>query len=421
VESPQQNGRVERKHQHILNVGRALLFQSNLPKYFWSYAVLHATYLINRINTPILQGKSPYEILFNTLPDLSIIKVFGSLAYASTLHVNRTKLSPRGRKCIYLGHKQGVKGTILFDLQTKEIFLSRNVTHHDHILPYITQSSIPKWNYYTSSQPSAISPSKLSNPTDSTTTSTFPTNSPSLSIDFLNSDTNTTSDTTTHLDTNITSETTNTPSEISIPNSTDITPVQSPHTRPDRVKHKPSYLSDYVCNSSDSSSQSASSGTLYPISSYHSVAQLSDSHSVFTLSLTQHTEPKTYIEACKSEHWVKAMNSELEALSKTGTWMIVTLPPNVRPIGSKWVYKIKHKADGSIERYKARLVAKGYSQIEGLDYFDTFSPVAKLTTVRVLLALASIKGWYLHQLDVNNAFLHGDLQEDVYMSVPDGV
>jgi hypothetical protein len=115
------------------------------------------------------------------------------------------------------------------------------------------------------------------------------------------------------------------------------------------------------------------------------------------------------------------MSAELEALAKTATWVIVDLPPQAKPIGSKWVYKVKYKADGTIERHKARLVAKSYSQIEGLYYFDTFSPVAKLTTVRTLLALASIKQWNLHQLDVNNAFLHGELEEDVYMTIPNGV
>jgi len=112
------------------------------------------------------------------------------------------------------------------------------------------------------------------------------------------------------------------------------------------------------------------------------------------------------------------MHDEISALERNHTWMLTDFPQHKNVIGCKWVYKIKHNADGSIERYKARLVAKGYTQIEGLNYLDTFSLVAKITTVRLLLALAASNKWFIRQLDVNNAFLHRDLNEEVYMVLP---
>ncbi|KAL1361822.1 hypothetical protein AAHE18_03G032900 [Arachis hypogaea] len=115
------------------------------------------------------------------------------------------------------------------------------------------------------------------------------------------------------------------------------------------------------------------------------------------------------------------MRAEILALEQNQTWDIVDTPADVKSIGCRWVYHIKRQPDDSIERHKARLVAKGYAQIKGMGYLETFSPVVKITTIRVLLALASINNWTLHQLDVHNAYLHGDLLETMYMSLPPGL
>jgi Reverse transcriptase (RNA-dependent DNA polymerase) len=115
------------------------------------------------------------------------------------------------------------------------------------------------------------------------------------------------------------------------------------------------------------------------------------------------------------------MAEELAALEKMKTWNLVNLPPGKAVVGCKWVYKIKTKSNGSIERYKARLVAKGFTQEYGVDYEETFAHVAHMPTVRTLLAVAVNRKWRLHQLDVKNAFLNGDLAEKVYMSPPPGM
>jgi hypothetical protein len=118
--------------------------------------------------------------------------------------------------------------------------------------------------------------------------------------------------------------------------------------------------------------------------------------------------------------WTQAIKEEIEALLKNDTWALVPPPEGRKAVGCKWVFSVKHKAVRSIERYKARLVAKGYTLTYGVDYWETFSPVGKLSTLRILLSLATNLDWPLHQFDVKNAFLHGDLKEEVYMDLPPG-
>ena len=134
-------------------------------------------------------------------------------------------------------------------------------------------------------------------------------------------------------------------------------------------------------------------------------------------------EPNTLEEALNgpdSYHWKKAIDEELGSLAKNETWTLSPLPEGRKAIDCKWVFKVKFNKDGSIEKYKARLVAKGYSQVEGLDYDETFAPVVKIQSLRTILAIANEKGFILHQMDVKTAFLYGNLDEEIYMKQPAG-
>ncbi|RVX04551.1 Retrovirus-related Pol polyprotein from transposon RE1 [Vitis vinifera] len=158
----------------------------------------------------------------------------------------------------------------------------------------------------------------------------------------------------------------------------------------------------------------------HPIYNFLSYHRLSSPYSAFVSAISSVSLPKSTHEALSHPSWRQTMVDEMAALHSNGTWDLVVLPSGKSTVGCRWVYAVKVGPDGQVDRLKARLVAKGYTQVYGSDYGDTFSPVAKIASVRLLLSMAAMCSWPLYQLDIKNAFLHGDLAEEVYMEQPPG-
>jgi len=141
-------------------------------------------------------------------------------------------------------------------------------------------------------------------------------------------------------------------------------------------------------------------------------------HYAYMVRVIQEVEPTCFEQAVGNLKLDNAMDEKMATLDVNFTWELIALLKDKKTMGCKWVYKVKHNVDESVNKYKARLVAKGYAQTYGINYEETYNPVAKMTTIRAIIAMATTKGWSLHQMDVNNVFLHGDLQEKMYMEQP---
>lgn len=187
-----------------------------------------------------------------------------------------------------------------------------------------------------------------------------------------------------------------------------------------RVKTKPKHFNEFVIDLPPSLEHSIvvpilDSAMVHPIHQYVSYNNFSESHHAFLATITSCDESKKFSQATTNRNWLEAMSKEIKSHEDNVNKILAKLPPVKKVIHSIWAYKVKYKPGGHIERYKARLVAKGYTQIEGIHFHEKFAPINKLVTVRIALVVASKRQWEVHQLDVKNAFLHGDLDKEVYI------
>ncbi|WVZ64342.1 hypothetical protein U9M48_013875 [Paspalum notatum var. saurae] len=388
-----QNGVAERKHRHLLETARALMLASSVPPHFWAEAVSTATYLINIQPSFALRGGIPLERLCGKTPDYSDLRFFGCVCYVLLAPRERTKLTAHAKH----------KGYRCWDPVGRCMSISRDVVF-DESRPFYPRPSSD------ASLASLVDPLSFLIIPDTAIahissrlvpSPTVPSSGvvPPSVVPLVESSSE---------------------SSSLIPDYTAKPPVTQVYTR--RSASTPTAPSSGSSESSFGEPSPAASSPEQLLGRGHRSHQPVDRYGFGRVTWqgfagTVLSEPLSYRDAILYPEWQLAMAEEIAALERTGTWDLVPTPSHVRPITCKWVYKVKTRSDGSLERYKARLVARGFQQEHGRDYDETF---AHMTTVRALLAVASVREWSISQLDVKNAFLNGELREEVYMQPPPG-
>jgi transposase InsO family protein len=419
-DTPQLNGVAERLNRTIVERIRAFTHSSGLPKFLWGEALRHATWLKNQMATRALDGLTPYQAVFGRAPDVSRLRRWGATVW---VHVgDGDKFAARAREGRWLGFDTESRAHRIYFPSSHSVATERNV--YFGMAPQLEgeQLAIPG----TESEQRAALP---------TPTTILPPALPPTQVPLLPSPTVTL------------------PSPLSSRSSSPSPPpavtrvVPNLQERPTRNRKPAPVLRDLLKGVTTSSSRRSDPrfpvGTQLPggfgeeteeaggvWSAENAFAALKDLEwleyvLVAEIAAAEALEPSTLAEAkCRPDWslWEKAIEEELATLKAAGTWQLEEAPPGANIIGLKWVFKVKKDAAGNIAQYKARLVAQGFSQIGGIDYDDTYAPVAKLASSRAIIAMANRLHLILHQIDIKGAYLNGTLKDDevLYLRHPPG-
>ena len=360
--TPQHNGVSERRNRTLLDMVRSMMNLTTLPLSFWDYALESAVRILNMVPTKKVD-KTPYEIWHGKAPYLSYLKVWGCEAFVK--NDSPDKLEQRSVKCIFVGYPKETMGYYFYNPSENTVKVARYAEFFETKL--IAQGNNGRIVELDEVQEEDTSPSTLTGDQqfggDRIEPQVMPQSDPQVAIE---------------------------PHDM--PQSQNQI-ADAPIRRSERTIRAPHRLNLNVALDNED----------------HVVGDLNEPRNL-----------KAALSGPDADKWLQAANVEMQSMKDNDVWDLVDRPPNTKTVDCKWLFKIKTDMDGNIHIYKARLVAKGFTQIYGIDYEETFSPVADIRAIRILLAIAAFYDYEIWQMDVKTAFLNGYLDEDVYMNQPEG-
>lgn len=353
-----------------MNMVRCMLFGMQVPHRFWPEAAQYAVHILNRCPTMILGEVTPSEKWSQHKPSVEHLRVFGCVTFALIPYERRTKLDEKSIKCVIFGVSKESKAYRLYNPVTKKIIISKDVKFDES----------KKWDWEGKAEEEK--PIEVAGEEEERGNDDEEEQADSIANEEERND--------------------DEPQEEQTVQPRETEREETSRSRAGRSVLKPAWMRDYVVEGKGLFME----GEEEELESW-------------VLVYASDEDPEKFEEAVKEEKWRKAMEVEIKSIEDNETWELVSLPNGAKVIGVKWVYKTKLNEKGEVDKYKARLVAKGFHQTHGVD-FEVFAPVARWDTIRLIIAIAAQRRWKVLQLDVKSAFLHGELEEDVYIEQPRG-